>query len=469
LLLAAGVITRLRVCISMFAGSCLLYFVIGPYLVGLDQQTAGSGWELVKDGANDVWNWSADKHDKSVFLNIELGGGGALLKFTTWALWGGTAVMVFASLTTLVLQWKTIVRAVSGLMGERKVGRDDLDAIEVPTSWMVIGLIPIATALLFMQIYAFSISWWAGLIAIGMSFFLSLVACRATGETDTTPIGAMGKVMQLTFAVLIPHQVIPNLTAAGVAANSASSSADLLTDLKSGYLLGANPRRQFLAQFFGVFFGTLAIVPVWFLMVPNKAALEKYALPATQQWVAVARLLTEGIEHLPMSARYAILIGGLLGMSIPILERLVPSKYRGYLPSAMGLGLSWVIPFGNALSFFLGAVIGWLWEVLGRKSSDRFFSIALASGLIAGESLMKAINRHGRHRRRNLRRQVVACPFPLPAGRLAPCPSNNSPTNRSAPGPSKRRTAGGSPTSFEATCLSSRSGRRSLDSSSAVC
>src|SRR6186713_58019 len=113
-----------------------------------------------------------------------------------------------------------------------------------------------------------------------------MVACRATGETDTTPIGAMGKVMQLAFAVLMPRQVIPNLASAGIAANSASSSADLLTDLKSGYLLGANPRRQFIAQFIGVFFGTLAIVPIWFLMVPNQAELLKFPAPATRQWEA---------------------------------------------------------------------------------------------------------------------------------------------------------------------------------------
>ena len=36
-------------------------------------------------------------------------------------------------------------------------------------------------------------------------------------------------------------------------AGAASSSADLLTDLKSGYLLGANPRKQFLAQLAGIF------------------------------------------------------------------------------------------------------------------------------------------------------------------------------------------------------------------------
>ena len=117
----------------------------------------------------------------------------------------------------------------------------------------------------------------------------------------------MGKVMQLVFAVLMPRQVIPNLASAGVAANSASSSADLLTDLKSGYLLGANPRKQFIAQFIGVFFGTLAIVPAWYLMIPDAAALEKYPLPATRTWEAVARVLSQGLEALPVSARWASL------------------------------------------------------------------------------------------------------------------------------------------------------------------
>src|SRR6266700_2818762 len=106
-----------------------------------------------------------------------------------------------------------------------------------------------------------------------MSFVLSLVACRATGETDTTPIGAMGKVMQLLFALFHPKQLIPNLASAGIAANSAIGSADLLTDLKSGYLLGANPRKQFLAQFAGIFVGTVVTVLAFRLLVPDASAL----------------------------------------------------------------------------------------------------------------------------------------------------------------------------------------------------
>lgn len=387
LLVAAGIITRMRVSLSMFVGSAILYYVVGPYLVKLDQKIEGSGW--VQD-ASGAWVWEAAKFSKDAVVNIDVVGGGGILHFTRWALWGGTAVMVFASLTTLALQWRVIARAFSGVFGEKKMKDDALTSIEVPTSWMIVGLIPISVALVIVQYVGFQISWWAGIIAIAMSFVLSMVACRSTGETDTNPIGAMGKVMQLTFAVLKPKQIIPNLAAAGVAANAAAASADLLTDLKSGYLLGANPRRQFIAQLSGIFFGTIAIVPAWFLMVPDKAALEKYALPATQQWAAVARVLTEGLHKLPDSAKVALMIGACIGVALPLIERLIPREKRGYMPSAMGLGLSWVIPFGNAFGFLLGAIVVWLWELFDRKSSDKY-SVAVASGLIAGESLMKAI------------------------------------------------------------------------------
>lgn len=389
LLIAAGIITRMRVCLSMFAGSALLYWVVGPWLLEKDVTVAGTGWVL----QNGQYVYDKASRLPDVVRNIDLNAGGNVLRFTVWSLWGGTAVMVFASLTAIALQWKTVARAFTGLGKAKQEASHELaemKSIEVPTSWMVIGLVPITIGMIIVQVVAFHITWWAGLIAVGMSFFLSLVACRATGETDTTPIGAMGKVMQLLFAVLHPGQIVPNLASAGVAANSASSAADLLTDLKSGYLLGANPRRQFLAQFFGVFFGTLVVVPFWYLMVPTKEALEKFAAPGTRQWEAVARVLTKGIDQLPESAKWAILIGACLGVLLPVMERLLPPSARKFVPSAMGLGLSWVIPFSSAMGFLVGAIAGWLWEMADRKRAV-LYGVALASGLIAGESLIKAI------------------------------------------------------------------------------
>ncbi|MFN0058512.1 MAG: OPT family oligopeptide transporter [Planctomycetota bacterium] len=390
LLIAAGVITRMRVCLSMFAGSVLLYFVVGPWLVEQDVNMPGSGWVTDATGAK---VFDRAQAVETVVRNVDLNGSGSVLRITNWSLWGGTAVMVLASLAAVALQWRTIVRAFSGWKRSGQAASDggnQFKHIEVPGIWMVVGMVPITLALLFVQIVAFNIAWWAGLIAVAMSFVLALVASRATGETDTTPIGAMGKVMQLLFAFFHPGQIVPNLASAGVAANSAIGAADLLTDLKSGYILGANPRKQFMAQFIGVFFGTLAIVPVWFLMVPNLAVLDKYAAPSTRTWEAVARVLTKGFDYLPASAKWALVIGSLVGIGLTIIEKFTPAKYRTYVPSAMGLGLSWVIPFNNALGFLIGALVVWIWEVMHRQSSDKF-AVPLASGLIAGESLVKAI------------------------------------------------------------------------------
>jgi putative OPT family oligopeptide transporter len=373
LLIAAGMIVGLRVSLSMLAASAALFYVVAPWLQSLDALNANVAGYVP---------------------SIPLVGGGALYHPVRWALWGGASVLVFSSLASLALQWRTVARSFRILRrSNAAVASGDIEAkmaaIEVPNSWFVAGIVPIAIAMLLVQILAFQIQWWAGLIAVGMSFVLSLVACRTTGETDTTPVGPMGKVMQLLFAVVSPGNVTHNLVSAGVGANSAAASADLLTDLKSGYLLGANPRRQFLAQFVGVFFGTLAIVPAWYLMIPDAAALEKFPLPATQTWVAVARVLSLGIATLPMSARIAILIGALIGVAIPLLEKMFP-RARPYLPSATGLGLGWLVFFSNALSFAIGAVVAWAWGVANKKSQESF-NVPIASGLIAGESLIKAL------------------------------------------------------------------------------
>jgi putative OPT family oligopeptide transporter len=374
LLIAAGMIVGLRVSLSMLASAALLYFFVAPWLQSIDAANAGVAGYLV---------------------SIPVAGGGAMFHPVRWALWGGTAVMVFASLTSLALEWRTIVRSFSLLRRGGPAGSTDvalearMAAIEVPARWFVWGMAPIVIALTAVQVMAFQIHWWAGLIAVAMSFLLTLVACRATGETDTTPIGAMGKIMQLLFAVISPGNVTHNLVSAGVGANAASSSADLLTDLKSGYLLGANPRKQFLAQSVGLLFGTVAVVPAWYLMIPTVAALEKFPLPATQTWVAVARVLSNGIESLPMSARIAILIGALVGVALPVAQRLWP-KAQPWLPSAMGVGLGWVVFFSNALSFAIGAALTALWSLWHRRSAESF-NVPIASGLIAGESLLKAL------------------------------------------------------------------------------
>jgi uncharacterized oligopeptide transporter (OPT) family protein len=199
----------------------------------------------------------------------------------------------------------------------------------------------------------------------------------------------MGKVTQLAYGIIAPRQTTTNLMAACITAGVADSASDLLTDLKSGYVLGANPRKQFLAQFLGIFIGTAVTVPAFYLLVPNAEALgtAQWPAPAAQVWAGVARLLADGFESLHVTARWSILIGGLTGIVLVLLPRWLPPRLRDWVPSPMGLGLAFTFHFYYGLSMFLGGVVQWA-VARRRPDLDRIYTAPVASGIIAGESLM---------------------------------------------------------------------------------
>ncbi|MDB6117249.1 MAG: Oligopeptide transporter, family [Verrucomicrobiaceae bacterium] len=367
LMIGAGMIVGLRTSVSMLLGSVILYYVLSPMLVTADvAHTADLGYHF------SIWK-----------------AGAAELTPRRWGVWGGTALMVFASLTSFAMQWRTLVRALT-----TKTSNSDeaveMARIEVPSLWLWMGLVPITIGLVTVMNLAFHVSIPLGLLAVAMSFVLSLVACRATGETDTTPIGAMGKVTQLVYAMVAHNNLPINLMSAGTTAAAAGSAADLLTDLKSGYLLGANPRKQFLAQFAGVLFGTLIIVPAWYALAPDVETLTKnFPMPAASAWRAMAELLASGISSLPESATWAVVVGSILGIGLPLAETFAP-RSRAFLPSAMGLGLGMIVDFSNSFGFLIGSLIAWIW-VKSSAAKAETYNIPLASGFVAGESLIAAI------------------------------------------------------------------------------
>ena len=293
--IAAGAITGLRVCWSMLLGSITAWMIFVPVLT-----------------------------HRGV---IEGAGYGTLVQ---WTLWPGVACMVTSSLLSFALQWRTALRAFSDLGamfgGGRRRADDPIAAIEPPASWFIAGQLVGLVGLAWLGHRTFGMPYWQTAVAVLLSFVLALVACRVTGETDTTPVGAMGKITQLVFGVLHPRNVSVNLMSANVTAAAASSSADLLTDLKSGYLLGANPRKQFIAQFAGIFVGTLVTVLSFRLLVPDAGALgtDQFPAPAAQTWRAVAVALSDGLGALGPVKTWSIVIGGLVGIVLTLLPRVMP-------------------------------------------------------------------------------------------------------------------------------------------------
>ncbi len=371
-MIAAGALVGMRTSIWMAIGGLILAYFVGP-----------AAWD---------WTWDSP-------ITGEMRAASAPHK--AWkeiGIWLGVPIMVSSGLLAFAMQWRTIVRAFQGLLGGgAKVEEDPrVTATEVPMSWFVIGgSIGAVGCVSVAQIY-FEVPWYYGVLAIFMTFFLSLVACRATGESDITPVGAMGKIMQLTYGVLIPQSTTANLMTASITASAAGSAADLLNDLKSGYLLGANPRRQFIAQFAGIFSGTLATVFGFYALVPDATALTgvgtaapAFPAPAAQAWKAVAEVFKHGLENMHPMHQKAIFVGAGIGVVLTVLDAALP-KLRKWLPSATGLGLGIILPFNYPLSMLIGATIAWLWTRSNEKSADDYL-VPISAGMIAGISITGVI------------------------------------------------------------------------------
>jgi OPT family oligopeptide transporter len=319
-------------------------------------------------------------------------GGGAFRRISTWSLWIGVPMMVTSGLLLFILQWKSVVRAfstITAIFRPRQDAADDpMEKIEVPGSWFLGGMAVLGAAVIWMGHHFFHIHVWMGVIAVLMTFLLVVVASRATGETDITPTGPLSKVTQLTFGALAPGNITTNLMTANITAGACSHAGDLLTDLKSGYLLGAKPRQQFLAQFFGVLAGAVVVVPVFFVLVPDASVLgtDKWPAPAAQVWRGVAELLAKGVSALHPTARIGLLVGGLVGIIIPLLEMAFP-KAKRFIPSATGLGLAFTITGFYSVSMFIGACAALALHRAKPKVAEEYV-VPVSSGIIAGESLM---------------------------------------------------------------------------------
>ena len=75
-----------------------------------------------------------------------------------------------------------------------------------------------------------------------------------------------------------------------------------------------------------------------------------------------------------------------MGIILPLLSKFFP-KSNKWLPSAAGLGLSWTFNWTYSLMFFLGALIGYVFEKKAPKLSEEY-TFPVASGIIAGAALM---------------------------------------------------------------------------------
>lgn len=359
-LMGVGYICGIRIASYMFAGAVLGWFVLIPAIVSFGGEsilypgTVPIATLYNEGGASAIWS-----------SYIRYIGAGAVAA-------GGIISLV----KTLPLLFSTFYEAVkaarSGKEKSEKRTERDLD-IRV-----VIGGI-VLFALLIWLVPALPISFSGAWLVILFGFFFATVSSRMVGlvGSSNNPVSGMTIAtlllvtawLKATNTIGMPG-MIAAISIASVICIVAALAGDTSQDLKTGFLLGATPRRQQIGELIGVAVSAVTIGGV--MMLLNHAwQFGSEALAAPQ--ATLMKMITEGVMegNLPWTL---IFIGVFIGVAVEFMG--VP-----VLPVAIGLYL----PFELSASILVGGILRYVSS--GKKKDDEG-GILFCSGLIAGEGLM---------------------------------------------------------------------------------
>lgn len=320
---------------------------------------------------------------------------------TGWLLWPGVAMLVCASMTAFFAKPKVIISAFTGMFGRKQQGADILSHIEVPLKVSWLG-IPVVGAIGVVMAHAwFGVQWHHGALAILLTVVLTLIAANATAATSITPTGSLSKITQFTFGVMNPKHPPTNLMTATITTEVASNAANLLMDIKPGYMLGGKPRHQVWGHIIGIVAGACASTPLFYLLFMNDykpgadiqstLVTEKFTFTAALQWKGISEFIQgltgEGgltaIIH--PSALNVMAAAAVIGVVFELVR--VFSKGKSpFAPVAFGLGI--VLPPDSTLWMFMGAVFFWTCGKMFGKKTD---GDSHAPGSPEGGSFMKRV------------------------------------------------------------------------------
>lgn len=316
-----------------------------------------------------------------------------------WSLWWGVTMMVVGSLVSLFGR-PEIFR---GLFrrGARGGGADVLRHVELPLwlSWVGVPLFSVLGA--WVTHAFFGVPWLLAFVSLPLIFVLSVICTNSMALTSWTPTGSMSKITQFTMGAIDRTNPASNLIPAAMTGEIAANSANLLSDIKPGYMLGGKPRHQAIGHVIGIFAGALACVPLFFLLflpadangVRTTATMvsEQFAFPAALQWKGVADIIARGLTALPASAVVSMGIAAVAAAAIEIAR--MASKGRFGL-SAVSIGLGVVLPPEATLAMFAGALLFWLMGRRHRTPGTRGHAYwveglePICAGLISGAALV---------------------------------------------------------------------------------
>ena len=353
LMFATGLISGLRVGVSMLLGGVIGWLVLLPLLI-----------------------------ERGVIAGADHGAA------TGWLLWPAVALVLSSSLTSLAAQWRTIGTGIADAFSLLTRRQPPLAAGPGSLSARLLLVLCAISVLVVMWVAqaAFDLSAPRILLALLLSAALAVVCARGAGETDIAPAGDMGGITQLVFGSTV-HKA-SSLACGGIATAQATQTAQTLWALKAGDKLGASPSRQIIAQLLGAVVGGVVVVPTYYV-VASTYGIGSERLPAITvlSWEATAAAVQGGFGSLPRYAAAAALAAFALGVLLTLLGK---TRVARYLPSPVALGIGVLMPLSMTAALCLGALcltaLSARWPTWTREHIE-----SIAGGAIAGESLLAVI------------------------------------------------------------------------------
>ena len=279
----------------------------------------------------------------------------------------------------------------------------DVDSRHLVTYTTVLsGLVVSSLLCVIIMIYLFGIDiipLYSIITALIIALFLSILAVRSLGETDLNPVSGIGKLSQLIFALIIPSNhkgnVLLNLVAGGVAEAGAQQAGDLMQDLKTGHLLGASPKAQFIAQYIGATWSIVLSSLVYKLYnkiytIPN----QQFRIPTAVVWIDCARLVTG--KSLPDKAMECSLVFGIIFAILSLVKNTLRErgfKWLLWVPSGVAVGVGIYNSPSFTIERFAGGLLAHIWLRKHRGNPDaKTKMIVFSSGLVLGEGIFGIVN-----------------------------------------------------------------------------
>lgn len=224
------------------------------------------------------------------------------------------------------------------------------------------------------------------LVAI-FGFIFVMVASRIVGlvGSSSNPVSGMTiatllgtSLLFVAYGISGPAGMAATMMIGSVVCVAICSAGDISQDLKTGFLVGATPRKQQIAEFFGIFAGMIVVGWVVHLLGNTYGFVQDATHPRPLQapQANLMALLIEGV--MDGKLQWSLIFFGMFLAAIV--------ELFGVTSLAFAVGL--YLPVGLSVGIMSGALIHFFIHRKKQVSEAEDGGVLFSSGLIAGEALI---------------------------------------------------------------------------------